>query len=182
MADTSHNSTDRRALSAFIPLGGVDNLPEQNYQSFARSDFFVEFDKDEIAAVARYMQVYQADKGTTVIQEGDAGDYMLLIIHGRIEVFKRDFTGLQQSMASAGPGMAVGEMSMIDGEARFATCIAMEATTFAVLTRDHIIELILDRPALGAKVLIKLITLLSQRLRHTSAKLLEFLGEQRIEI
>lgn len=182
MTGATHNLTDSSTLSTFKYIGGVDTLPEQNYKAFACSDFFTEFDKDEIAVAARYMQAYQVNKGATVIQEGDAGDYMLLIIHGRIEIFKRDFTGIQQSMAGAGPGMAVGEMSMIDGETRFATCIAMEATTFAVLTRDNVIELILDRPALGAKVLIKIITLLSQRLRHTSAKLLEFMGEKRFEI
>ena len=127
------------------------------------------------------MNVYQVDKGKTVIQEGDPGDYMLLVIHGRVEVYKKDYLGIQQPMATAGPGMAVGEMSMIDGESRFATCIAMDATTFAVLSRDNMVTLILDGPALGAKVLIKLITLLSQRLRQTSAKLLEFMGEQRFE-
>jgi CRP-like cAMP-binding protein len=78
-------------------------------------------------------------------------------------------------MTSAGAGMTVGEMSMIDGEPRFASCIATELTTIAVLTRDAMVRLILEDPALGTKVLIKLVTLLSQRLRQTSSTLLHYM-------
>ena len=79
-------------------------------------------------------------------------------------------------MTSVTPGMTLGEMSMIDGEPRFATCIALKETTFAALTRDNMVKIILDRPSLGAKILIKLVTMLSQRLRHTSAMLLQYMS------
>jgi CRP-like cAMP-binding protein len=78
-------------------------------------------------------------------------------------------------MATAGPGMTLGEMSMIDGEPRFATCLAIEPTTIAVLTRDEMARIIIERPAIGSKILINLVTLLSQRLRRTSSKLLALL-------
>lgn len=78
-------------------------------------------------------------------------------------------------MTSVAPGMTLGEMSMIDGEPRFATCIAMDVTTFAMLTRDAMVNIILEKPSLGAKILIKLVTMLSQRLRQTSARLLQFM-------
>jgi CRP-like cAMP-binding protein len=64
-------------------------------------------------------------------------------------------------------------MSMIDGEPRFATCIATDRVEFAVLTRDGMANIILERPSLGSKILIKLVTMLSQRLRQTSARLLQ---------
>jgi CRP-like cAMP-binding protein len=71
--------------------------------------------------------------------------------------------------------MTLGEMSMIDGEPRFATCMAIEPTTVAVLTRDDMRRIIEDAPRLGTKILLNLMTLLSQRLRRTSAKLLDLL-------
>ena len=64
---------------------------------------------------------------------------------------------------------------MIDGEPRFATCIAIDTTTFAVFGRDAMVKIIMEEPALGAKILIKLVTLLSQRLRETSVSLLQHL-------
>jgi CRP-like cAMP-binding protein len=78
-------------------------------------------------------------------------------------------------MTTVGPGATLGEMSMIDGEARFATCMALEPTTFAVLSRDSLVQIILEEPGLGAKLLVKVITLLSQRLRQTSSNLLHYM-------
>jgi CRP-like cAMP-binding protein len=80
--------------------------------------------------------------------------------------------GEQQHMTSVGPGLTLGEMSMIDGEPRFATCLATRPTVFAVLSRDNMAKIILDHPDLGSKILVKLVTMLSLRLRQTSAKLL----------
>jgi CRP/FNR family cyclic AMP-dependent transcriptional regulator len=78
-------------------------------------------------------------------------------------------------MTTVGSGATLGEMSMIDGEPRFATCMALEATTFGVLSRDSMVQIILEEPGLGAKVLVKLVTLLSQRLRQTSSNLLHYM-------
>jgi CRP-like cAMP-binding protein len=78
-------------------------------------------------------------------------------------------------MTSVTPGMTLGEMSMIDGEPRFASCAALKKTVFGVLTRDNMVKIILEKPSLGAKILIKLVTMLAQRLRQTSAKLLQYM-------
>ena len=48
-------------------------------------------------------------------------------------------------------------------------------TTLGALTRDDMGRIIHDHPSLGAKILIKLVTLLSQRLRQTSAQLLQYI-------
>jgi CRP-like cAMP-binding protein len=69
--------------------------------------------------------------------------------------------------------MTLGEMSMIDGEPRFATCVATETTVFAVLHRDDMAKIILDHTSLGSKILVKLVSMLSTRLRQTSARLLQ---------
>ena len=100
---------------------------------------------------------------------------MLLIIQGKVDIVKTDKRGVIQAMTSVGPGMTLGEMSMIDGEPRFATCISVEPTTFAVLSREAMVRIILEEPSLGAKLLIKLVTLLSQRLRQTSSTLLHYM-------
>ena len=62
------------------------------------------------------------------------------------------------------------------GEPRFATCIATEPTVVAVLHRDDMAKIILDQPSLGSKILVKLVSMLSARLRQTSARLLQHMG------
>jgi CRP-like cAMP-binding protein len=76
------------------------------------------------------------------------------------------------------PGRTLGEMSMIDGEARFATCVAAQAALVAVLDRESLARIIVEQPMLGAKILMELVLMLSQRLRATSDRLMERLDEQ----
>ena len=138
-----------------------------------RSPFFAEFSREDISVMAGYMDVYRAEPGQTIIRENEGGDFMLLIIEGSVDIFKRGLRTGQQHMTSVGPGMTLGEMSMIDGEPRFATCVSTEITIFAVLHRDDMAKIILDHPSLGSKILVKLVSMLSARLRQTSARLLQ---------
>ena len=140
-----------------------------------RSLFFAEFSREDISVLAGYMDVYRAAPGEIIIRENDGGDYMLLIIEGAVDIFKRGMRDEQQHMTTVGPGMTLGEMSMIDGEPRFATCIATEPAVLAVLHRDDMAKIILDHPSLGSKILVKLVSMLSARLRQTSARLLQYM-------
>ena len=134
-----------------------------------------ELKNEDISVMAGYMDVYRAAPGQTIIRENDSGDFMLLIIEGAVDIFKKGMRGEEQHMTNVGPGMTLGEMSMIDGEPRFATCIATEPTVFAVLHRDNMAKIILDHPSLGSKILVKLVSMLSARLRQTSARLLLYM-------
>jgi len=172
MADTAAKNT---LLNSLEHLGEGTALAQQIFDMIGHSKFFADFSRDDVQMLAGFMQVYRAEPGLMIIREGDLDDYMLLIIQGKVDIVKTDKRGVIQAMTSVGPGMTLGEMSMIDGEPRFATCIAVEPTTFSVLSRDAMVRIILEEPALGAKLLIKLVTLLSQRLRQTSSTLLHYM-------
>ena len=75
-------------------------------------------------------------------------------------------------------GATLGEMSMLDGEPRNATCTAIEAVEAGVLTREAISGLIRDHPAVGAKLLVKLTQLIAQRLRNSNNQLVKLLQER----
>jgi CRP/FNR family cyclic AMP-dependent transcriptional regulator len=172
MADFTPQNSLLRGLEN---LGEGTALAQQIYDMIGHSKFFDDFSREDVQVLAGFMQVYRAEPGGMIIREGDIDDYMLLIIQGKVDIVKTDKRGAIQPMTSVGPGMTLGEMSMIDGEPRFATCIAVEPTTFAVLSRDAMVRIILEEPSLGAKLLIKLVTLLSQRLRQTSSTLLHYM-------
>ena len=165
-------ASDQANLSRLERLGGGAAITGQIFGLVGKSQFFTEFSEQDIAVLAGYMEVYRAQPGEIIIREGDPGDFMLLIVDGEIDILKRTHRAEQHHMTSAVAGMTLGEMSMIDGEPRFATCMASQPTTFAVLTRDNMAKIILDHPALGAKILVKMVTMLSIRLRQTSSRLL----------
>jgi CRP-like cAMP-binding protein len=156
-------------------VGKGTAIADQIYGLVGRSLFFAEFSREDISILAAYMDVFRVQPGEIIITEGDGGDYMLLIVEGYVDILKRGLRQEQQHMTTVGPGMTLGEMSMIDGEPRFATCIATEPTVFAVLHRDDMAKIILDHPSLGSKILVKLVSMLSSRLRQTSARLLQYL-------
>ena len=76
-------------------------------------------------------------------------------------------------------GAVLGEMSMLDGEPRFASCWALGDVEAAVLTREGVARLIAEQPGVGAKLLVKITQLLAQRLRNTSHQLMRHLKGDR---
>lgn len=167
--------SDRKRLEAQEDLGEGTAYAGAIFGLVGRSQFFAEFTREDIDVLASYMHIYKARPQGTILQEGETGDYMLMVIDGEVDIYKTNLLGGQQYMTSVKAGTTLGEMSMIDGAPRFATCIALRSTTFGVLTRDNMGRIIHERPGLGSKILIKLVTLLSQRLRQTSAQLLQYL-------
>lgn len=177
--DVSEQTTKNETLRALEFVGEGSAAVQRIFAMIGHSRFFTDFTPGDIDLLARHMRVYRAQAGQTIIREGDVDDYMLLIIEGQVEILKHQSAaqGGPQAMTVVGPGATLGEMSMIDGEPRFATCVAQEPTTFACLSRDDMVKIILEEPSLGAKILIKLVTLLSARLRQTSQDLLQHLAK-----
>src|SRR3954470_14110202 len=175
MADSANNVVDRTVLADLEDLGNGAPFAEQIFSLVGASQFFAEFNREDVNLLASSMRVYHDEPGQSLIREGDIGNYMLLVIRGEVDIYKQNLMGEKQLMTSVIPGMTLGEMSMIDGEPRFATCVALKETTFGVLTREEMVKIILEKPALGSKILIKLVTMLSQRLRHTSKTLLQYM-------
>ena len=179
MSEDNFTATHQGNLAKLERVGAGTAIANEIFGLVGKSQFFTEFSKEDISTLAGYMEVFRAQPGEIIIRESDEGDFMVLIVDGEIDILKKSHRAEQQHMTSAGPGMTLGEMSMIDGEPRFATCMASQPTTFALLTRDNMAKIILDHPSLGSKILVKMVTMLSLRLRQTSGRLLRMMEEVR---
>jgi CRP/FNR family transcriptional regulator, cyclic AMP receptor protein len=143
---------------------------------------FEDFEVDELEGLARYMRCYRAPPGTEIIHEGENGDFMLLLLDGNVEIVKKDVRGLPQVMSIVGPGKTLGEMSLIDGEPRFASCVAIDTVEVAVLDRESLSRIITEEPRIGVKLMMELLMLLNQRLRNVSAQFLDCMEARRSRI
>lgn len=161
------------------PLGDASQYATQIHGMISYSPLFENFNLAEIRLLSHFMQAYRAEPGIEIIREGEPGDFMMLLIEGRIEVFKQDRWNAPRLIALIEPGKTVGEMSMIDGEPRFATCVAAERCMIAVLSRESLARIILEQPILGAKILMELVLMLSQRLRQTSSRLVGYMDREK---
>ena len=158
-------------------LGDGTPFAEKIREVTPHNALFDDFTVADLVELGPFLQVYRAPPHGVIISEGDKGDFMVFVIDGEVDVTKKDRWDVVKRIAVVLPGQALGEMSMIDGEARFASCSAIEATTFAVLTRPGLQELITLHPKLAGKILMKLVFMLSQRLRQTSAKLVNYIEQ-----
>lgn len=171
--------TDRPAhLTHLEHLGDATKFAPQIHALIPKCDLLENFSPAEVRLLAHFMDVYQAPAGTEIIREGEGGDFMLMLIEGKVEVLKRDRWKTPQLMAVVEAGKTLGEMSMIDGEPRFSTCVAAEPSVVAVLDRENLARIIVEQPMLGAKILMELVLMLSERLRTTSARLLQMMDDQ----
>lgn len=168
-----------RTLDGFRLLGAGAGFKEEICEMISETQLFADFEWINIEAMAGYVQCYEVDAGTVVFKEGDAGNYMCLLIKGEVEILKHDNEGNAHRIVTVTRGKTVGEMSIIDGEPRSATCIASKASVLLLLTKDNYARLIHDRPGLAVHILEKLAKLMSQRLRGMSGQLVEYLGPER---
>lgn len=161
-------------VSNLTPLGEA-SASSEFFKLIEQAPLFSHATRGDARLVSTFMQLYRIEAGTPFIAEGDPGDFMVFVLEGEVDVIKAHGTPEQKLIATVGPGKTLGEMSMIDGEPRFATCVASTPTVFSVLTGERLIRLIEEHPALGAKILLQLARLLNQRLRAISGKLVEAL-------
>jgi CRP/FNR family cyclic AMP-dependent transcriptional regulator len=137
------------------------------------------FSAAEVRLLTHFMDLYRAETDMEILREGDGGDFMLMVLEGMVEVRRRDRSNNPRLLASLEAGKTLGEMSMIDGEARFATCVAVEPVVVAMLDRESLARIIVEQPMLGAKILMELVLMLSQRLRATSQRLIGMMDDSK---
>jgi CRP/FNR family transcriptional regulator, cyclic AMP receptor protein len=147
------------------------------------SPLLADFTAAEADLLGASMMRVRAQPGQVLITEGEASDWMMVLLSGTVDVGKRKVgadgddqgQGDITRLAVIKEGAVIGEMSMLDGEPRYASCRALSQVEAAVLSRAAVGRLIATHPAVGAKLLVKLTQLLAQRLRNTSNQLVKLL-------
>ena len=141
------------------------------------SQMFKGFDWPQIETLAGYIQLYRAQPGSVLFHEGDKGDFMCIVLEGKLEIHKEDNRHKDKTISTVLPGRSLGEMTIVDGEPRSATAIVVSPSILAVMTQENFTLLLHEKPALCAKLLLKIAQFLSQRLRLTSGILVDYLEQ-----
>ena len=177
---------EERLGAAGLELLGPCEQLSRYPQLLAHSALLHDFTPAQADVLGAAMLRVRAHGGQVQIAEDEASDWMMLLLAGTVDVIKRkvgvDAQGHPETattrLAVLKEGASLGEMSMLDGEPRYASCIALSEVEVAVLTRAAIAGLISTQPEVGAKLLVKLTQLLAQRLRNTSSQLVKVLSKQ----
>ncbi len=95
-------------------------------------------------------------KGTLLIEEGDRGDTLYIVISGRLRAFSSAANGREITFGIYGPGEYLGEMSL-DGGPRSASVETCEASVCSVVARDVLDRFIDEHPKFSFELLSKVI-------------------------
>jgi len=93
---------------------------------------------------------------TVLIDEGEQGDSIYIVLSGRLRAFVSDARGREVTLGLHGPGEYVGEMSL-DGGLRSASVQAVEPTVCAVVARETMLRHIADEPEFALALIVRLI-------------------------
>lgn len=151
-------------------LGSASSSVDEVLEAFNREVVFDVFYQYEIEELCQYLHCFSAPAGTVLLQEGEEGDHLIILLAGQVIVRKMDISGKPHSLAMVGPGSILGEMSLIDGEKRFASCITAEPTRFAALSKFDLNEILALHPRLANKFQTMLLQIMVGRLRDMGTR------------
>ena len=109
--------------------------------------------KRHIRAIAKLAWPVDHAPGDVIVQAGDRGNSMYLLLEGRARVFGK--SRLLQ------PGDFFGEMALIDGGPRSATIIAASQVRLMMLQRQAFLKVLKQNPQIGLAIM----ETLAQRVR-----------------
>jgi len=123
----------------------------------------------DLSSLERFSLLKSLQPGQWIFKEGDAGDGLYFIIHGRIQISARFGDQQRRVFATFGPGEFFGEMAVLENAPRSADAIAEEASDIYFIPRDRLEEILERNPRLALRMLRDF----SRRLREFDRKYLD---------
>ena len=135
---------------------------------------FVGLSEDDARCVVPYLREVAYARGDLLFAAGDQSrsSYLLLLLEGEVSVdVGAPGAGDSVPISVLGAGSVLGEMALLDGAPRSATCTALSDIQAAGLSRRGLERLIDERPKIAAKLLVGLMQRLAVGLRALGEQL-----------
>jgi len=124
---------------------------------------------DEAKQLASISVESSAKKGTTLFDEGAAGDSIIVVLEGKVDITKSG-----ESLAQLGEGSVFGEMSLLgEGGFRTATATVLSDVKMVKIDAKKFQALLAQNDLAALKVVNNLARVMSKRLLAMNEKLLE---------
>ena len=111
---------------------------------------------ESLRLLARRGELRRYRKGHRLIEDGDRGDTLFIIVSGRLRAFGSGERDREITYGSYGPGEYLGEMSL-DGGPRSASVEALEACECVVVSSQTLLRHIAEHPEFALELLAKVI-------------------------
>lgn len=137
---------DIRTESSPALLPSRDVSAEAKQQLLAGNEIFSHLTADQLKRLACQGHCQSFAPGEAVVQKGERGDSLFIVVKGSLEVFQGTGTSGSHRLATLVPSDIFGEMALCTGEPRSATVICREECVLLEIERRHLIPLMEDHP------------------------------------
>lgn len=127
------------AHPSFARASHAFDEPSRVRAAIAGAALFQSLPISAIEDLSQRVSVRRVGAHGTVLSQDEPGDAVFVIVSGRVKVVIFGENGREVTLSILRPGESFGEMSLFDGQARSANCIAMEPTMLLVLSREDLI-------------------------------------------
>lgn len=132
-------------------------------------EIFQGLNKDELIEILEKCSRGEASRGDVLLEYGTDGNCLFILLTGMAEV---QFMGYQEetykTLCQLRGGQTVGEMSLLDGDARSARVIVQDDTVFLSITRENLFQVMDSNHKIGYYLMHNLARVVSRRLRYTN--------------
>ncbi|HEU5318070.1 MAG TPA: GGDEF domain-containing protein [Chloroflexota bacterium] len=154
--------------------GGASPSEDERIALLRRTVLFHELTPAQLQPVAAATQVVTFKAGDYLMRQGDPGDSVFIISSGRVEILaddpdRSDDPGASVVISSLSSGDTVGELALLDGRPRSASCVALGQTRCLRLERHAFLEAARRHWSLSRA----LFAVLADRLRYADARMAE---------
>jgi CRP/FNR family transcriptional regulator, cyclic AMP receptor protein len=125
---------------------------------------FCDLDPEALDQLCRYAKHSTLKRGATIYAKGEPGNSLVAVISGTVKISVSSSDGRSAILNLIGPGEIVGEVAVLDGQARTADCTANTNCEIFIIDRREFLPFVRSQPALA----MKFIELLCTRVRWTS--------------
>jgi predicted acylesterase/phospholipase RssA/CRP-like cAMP-binding protein len=124
-----------------------------------------DLDAYALQEVAAVMQPVTLAGGVMLFDEGDFGDTLYIVVHGRLAVSVATSNGSRRVVAELGRGESVGEMALLTGERRSARVEAIRDSLLLALSRAAFERVVEQHPRVMTQLARQLVMRLKSSLR-----------------
>jgi CRP/FNR family transcriptional regulator len=129
---------------------------------------FVDLSKRDLLRLAATCRQRDYAAGDTLVQQGQPGAGLYVIVSGRVRVTQRAADGTTRELSTLGPSDVFGELALFDDDDtyRTATVTALEPTRVLIVPVFDFRVALREDPDIG----IRLLAVLSRRLRRAESQ------------
>jgi CRP-like cAMP-binding protein len=128
---------------------------------------FSELSERELVEIKESFIPQTYKKDNMILLEEEVGSSMFIILRGRVKISRLSDDGREVILSILSDGDFFGEMSILDGQTRSATVVALDDSDLLVIRRDDFLKMLRNYP----QIAINLLKELASRLRRADAQI-----------